>query len=85
MIVGFGLQQFGDQTGPAGLMRGADASPRIAVEVFVEWDVVPEMHVRLIFLIGSKHGPAALGVAQKDPRQPARQFLGDLQDRDEPA
>ena len=84
MIVGLGLQQLGDQSRPAGLMRGADASPRIAVEIFVEWDVVPEMHVRLEFLIGSKHGPAALSVAQKDTRQPARQFLGDVQDRDVP-
>jgi hypothetical protein len=30
------VQQIGDQRGPAGLVRGADAQARVAVEVFVE-------------------------------------------------
>src|SRR5262245_7018242 len=30
------LQQLGDQPGPAGLMRGADPTPRVAVEVLVK-------------------------------------------------
>src|SRR5262249_56742126 len=43
------LQQLGDKPGPTGLVRRADAAPRVAVEVFVEQQVIPEVRVVLVF------------------------------------
>src|ERR1041385_9367436 len=46
------LDQLCDQPGPAGLMRGPHSAAGIAVEVFVEQDVVPKMRIgRELFVI----------------------------------
>src|SRR5258707_1280177 len=41
------LQQLGHESRPSGLMRRADAAPRVAVEVLVEEDVVAEVRIVL--------------------------------------
>ena len=41
------LQELGDEAGPAGLMRRADAAAGVAVEVLVEQQVVAEVRVGL--------------------------------------
>ena len=40
------LQQLGDERGPAGLVAGAKAAAGVAVEVFVERDVVAPVRIR---------------------------------------
>jgi len=43
-----GLQELGDQSGPAGLVRGADAASAVTVKIFVEQHVVAEVDVLLM-------------------------------------
>src|SRR6516225_1740434 len=40
-----GLEQLGDQAGPAGLVRRADAAPSVAVEILVKQNVIPKLRV----------------------------------------
>ena len=42
------MQQLRDQSGPAGLMRGADAAAGVAVKIFVEQHVIAEVRVVLL-------------------------------------
>ena len=62
-----------------GLMAGADAGAVVAVEVFVEQQIVAPMGIALEFLGAAKHRPPAALVAQKDPGQPIGDFAGDLE------
>ena len=75
------LQELGDQPGPAGLVRGADAAAVVAVEVFVEQQVVAEVRIVLQLCRASPNtGRRPVLVAQEDaasgaataPRRPAR-------------
>src|SRR5689334_7036868 len=59
------LQQQRDQAGPAGLVRGAEAAPRVAVEVFIEQDVVAEGRVLLLQPVGAEDRTAAIRPAQE--------------------
>src|SRR5262249_59435688 len=80
-----GLQQLGDQPGPAGLVRRADAAPRVAVEVFVKQQVIPEVRVVLVFGRLAEDRPPAALVRQEDAGQAAGQLPGHALDGDEPA
>ncbi len=60
-----GPEQFGDQAGPAGLMRRADAAAGVAVKVFVEQNVILEMRVRRELRMIFQHGPLAVFALQK--------------------
>ena len=44
-------------------MRGADAAPRVAVEVLVEQHMIAEMRIMLQAWIVAEKGPAAARVA----------------------
>src|SRR5262245_11016976 len=68
------MEQLGDEAGPAGLMRGAGAAPRIAVKIFVELQVVAEMRVALQLGVIAEYRPFAVGVAQEQARQAALQL-----------
>src|SRR5918995_3958106 len=92
-LLGFGLfalaaarlQQLGDRAGPAGLVRGADAAAVVAVEVFVEQHVVPEVRIVLQFRMRAERRAPAVLVAQENATETTRERLGDLLDRDEVA
>ena len=65
------LEQLGYQAGPAGLVAGAEAGAVVAVEVFVEQDVIAPMRVGLELVGAAEHGTAAVLVAKKEPGQAA--------------
>src|SRR5512135_963866 len=72
----FGIQKaeeldgLGHEPGPAGLMAGAEPGSVVAVEVFVEEDVIAPVRIALKFLRAAVDGSPALLVAQEDPAQP---------------
>ena len=57
-----GHQQLGDQPGPAGLMRRADTPSAVAMEVFVEQQIVAEVRIRLELRGFAKDRASPLGV-----------------------
>src|SRR5271167_424919 len=61
------VDQAGDDPGPTRLMAGADPGAVVAMEVFVEQQIVPPIRIALEFLGASEHRPPAALVAQKDP------------------
>ena len=72
------LHKFGDESGPAGLMRGTDASARVAVEILVEPHVVTEMRVGLKLLDVAEDGAPAGRIPQEYALQTTGQLLGRL-------
>src|SRR5256885_12074702 len=48
--------------GPAGLVRGTDTAPGVAVEVLIEEDVVPEVRVGVGALIEAVDRPASVPI-----------------------
>src|SRR5215203_5322165 len=60
------VNQGGDEAGPAGLVRGAEAHAGVAVEVFVEEDEVAPVWVGLKFFVPAVGGAAAVGVAREE-------------------
>src|SRR5216684_4412365 len=60
------LKQRRDQTGPAGLVRRAEAAPGIAVEIFVEQHMVAEAGILLLKAGVTEKRPASGLVEQKD-------------------
>src|SRR5262245_21364906 len=62
------LQQLSDQRRPACLMARPDAGSVVAVEVFVERNVVAEVRIGLEFFRPAEHRTVAGCVAQEDPR-----------------
>jgi len=77
------LEQLGHQARPAGLVRRSDAPARVAVEILVEQDVVPEMGVAVQLRVVGVDRPPALIVFPKNAGQPPREFVRHLFDRDE--
>src|SRR5215469_16889032 len=67
------------QPGPSGLMTGADASAVVAMEIFVEQQVIPPVVIVLELRSAAEHRPPARLVAQKDPSQPIGDFAGDFE------
>lgn len=68
----------GDDTGPAGLMAGAEAGSVVAVEVFVELDVIAPEGIFLEFALAAIDGPRAVFVLEENAGEAAGDFLGDL-------
>src|SRR5271169_7097448 len=66
------------QPGPSGLMTGADTGAVVAMEIFVEQQVIPPIGIVLEFLGTPKYRPPAGLIAQEDPGQPVRDFACDL-------
>src|SRR5450755_2725988 len=64
-----------DQARPSRLMAGSQARAIIAVEVFVEEQVVLPQRIRLEFLHTSKYRTPARLVPQEDSFQPMGNFL----------
>src|SRR6266704_7004536 len=65
--------QVDDEAGPAGLVRGAEAAPGVAVEVLVERQQVVPVRVGLEQLLVAEDRPAAVFVVEEDADQPAGQ------------
>src|ERR1700722_16638474 len=73
-------EELRDQRGPARLMRGADATARIAVEVLVEGNVVPVVGIGLLLGAVMPERALARGVLQEDVREAAAELVRDLLD-----
>src|SRR6266852_1807920 len=74
------LQQFRNDTRPAGLMARSDARPVVSVEIFVEQDQIAPM--RVVAVLGSLvYRPSAVLISQKYPRQAARDLRCDFPER----
>ena len=56
----------GDQRAPAGLMRGAQPAAGVAVEVFVEQDVVLEVRIGLELVVVAEDRAPPVLVAPED-------------------
>jgi hypothetical protein len=74
------LDQFGDETGPAGLVTSPQASAVISMEVLVEHHVILPMGISLKFLRASVDRPPPRLVAQEDPGQPMGKLPGYLEE-----
>ena len=61
------LDEFGNQSGPAGLMTRADPGAVVAVEVFVEQDQITPVWVGLEFFV-----PPNTGLLPACPEQPSK-------------
>src|SRR5262249_1612993 len=61
------FDQLRDDTSPARLMAGSEARAIVAVEIFVEQDVILPLRIRPKFLPASVHRPPARPISQKDP------------------
>src|ERR1700680_1541279 len=70
------LDQFGDETGPAGLVASPKARAVISVEVLIEQNVVLPVRIGLEFLRASAHRSPARLIAQEDPGPPISNFPG---------
>ena len=79
------MKKFGDEAGPTGLVRGADATAGVAVEILVEKHEVLEVRVAGKLGMVFQHGAFAGFVLEEYFREAAREFGGDLLDRDEHA
>src|SRR5258705_4693275 len=67
-----------NETGPAGLMAGADAGTIIAVKVFVEKDEVAPVRIALKKFAAASYRPAPFRIAQKNVNEPPRDFSSHL-------
>src|SRR6266700_3683997 len=80
-----GHQQLRDEPGPSGLVRGANTAAGVAMEVFVEQDVITEVRIGLQPRMVSKLRPRAALVGKEDPGQPCCNLVGRLVQGEEPA
>src|SRR6476646_1212842 len=55
-------------------MAGADSGTVVPVEILVEQNHVAPVRICLKFIRASVYWPTAVGITQKDPRKPARDF-----------
>jgi hypothetical protein len=62
-------EQMGYQRGPAGLMRSTQASTGVAVEIFVERDVVPPARVSGEQVVAAVDWTAPVGPGEEDRHQ----------------
>ena len=78
------LQELGDQAGPAGLVRGAHAAAGVAVEIFVEQDVILEMRVGLrVWDDISRRAAGRPSPCKNNFVEAAREFVGHRNEGDE--
>src|SRR5262249_31511457 len=68
-----------NQSGPPGLMTGADAGTVVAVKILVEQQMVPPMRIGLELLRATKDRPASCTIAQENASQPVGNFAGYLE------
>ena len=79
------MEQLCHQARPPGLVRRSDAAAAIAVEVFVEEDVIPEMRVVSQLIVVAEHGTTASSVFQEKPAQTPRKLIRHILYGHEPA
>ncbi len=60
------FEEFRDETGPAGLMTGADTSAIVAVKIFVKKKQVTPVRIALENFRGTDDRASAASIAQKD-------------------
>ena len=72
------LDAAGDESGPAGLVRGAQSAPVVAVKVLVKEDEVFPVRVRTVQPATSVAGPFSRGIGKEQFGQTARKLPGDL-------
>ena len=77
------LQQLCDQSGPAGLVSGADAAAGVAVKILVEQDVIAEVLVVLQAWVLREDGSLAVLVLEEYSGQALGDFARRLLDGDE--
>ena len=75
-----GLDGASDEAGPAGLMRGAETSAVVAMEIFVEEEIVAEVGIGLEFFAAAEDGAAAGRVAKENVGEAAFDFAGDFEE-----
>src|SRR5271157_4889762 len=68
------LHQLRDDAGPSGLVARSNSGSRIAVEVLMEQHQVTPMRISLELFEIAEHRPAAILIAKKNVRHPARKF-----------
>src|SRR5687768_4772205 len=78
------LNELGDEGCPPGLMARSEPGAAVAVEVLVKWNQVVPVRVGLQAFGPAEDGTAPRLVLQEYPRQPMRDFLGDLPERHHP-
>jgi len=64
------LHGLGHQPRPTGLVTGAQPDTVVAVEVFVEEDVIPPVAIALELFGTTIDGPSTVLVAGEDPAEP---------------
>jgi len=74
------LDELGYQPGPAGLMAGAQSGTVVAVEVFVEQDVVTPVGIALESFRAAIHRPPAMLVAGEYPSEPVADLFANLEE-----
>src|SRR5437867_4804776 len=72
------FDKFCDETGPAGVMAGADPSPIIAVKIFVEKNEIAPVRIALKEFRVASYGTAAVRIAEKNVNEPPGNFGGYL-------
>src|SRR5258707_6277143 len=74
------LDEFGHESCPAGLVTGAQPGTIVAMEVFVEVDVVAPERIVLELFRAAVDGSSAIRVAQENPGEPVRDFPADFEE-----
>ncbi len=69
------MDQIGHQAAPSCLVACSQPVPVIAVEVFMEEDIIFEMGIRLEFLISAEYRPLSLWITLEDAHQPRRKLF----------
>jgi hypothetical protein len=72
------VNKVGDEAGPARLVRRAAPAAIVAVEVFVEEDVVLEIGIVLELSVPSEEGAPAIGVTTKNVYEATTQLVSDF-------
>src|SRR5271168_860444 len=75
------LHQVRDDSGPAGLVAGAEPGSILAMKVLMELNKVPPVRIVLKLLHGSVHGAFSVWGAQEDIGEPLIDLDGDLKQR----
>ncbi len=74
------LDEFGNQSGPAGLVTSAEPCTVVSMEVFIEEDVVAPEGITLEFFGAAIDGSPTMLVAQEDPSEPVPDLLAHLEE-----
>lgn len=70
------LDDFGDQTRPASLMRCANSAARVAVKVLVEEDVIAEIGIMVHFAVKTVVSTFTIFIAEEDVAESLRSERG---------